>query len=172
VVAVDVGRGQLHQRLVADPRVRSLERTHVRDLDVGTIGGPVDGVVADLSFISLRTVLPVLLPLARPGAPVVVLVKPQFEAGREEATRGKGVIRDPAVWTEALRAVIDAALDGGATIMGGMPSPLRGAEGNVEFFLHVRAPDPGAAPAGPDVTALVAEVVAAVVAEVNPGAER
>jgi 23S rRNA (cytidine1920-2'-O)/16S rRNA (cytidine1409-2'-O)-methyltransferase len=141
VLAVDVGRGQLHQSLRADPRVVSRERTHVRDLTVDLLGGQVDGVVADLSFISLRTALTPLLRVAAPVAPLVVLVKPQFEAGRTEASRGKGVIRDPAVWSDVLEAVIGAARDQGATIMGTMESPLRGARGNVEFFLHLLAPD-------------------------------
>jgi 23S rRNA (cytidine1920-2'-O)/16S rRNA (cytidine1409-2'-O)-methyltransferase len=140
VIAVDVGRGQLHQRLRDDPRVVSREQTHVRDLRVDELGGPVDGVVADLSFISLRTALPPLLRVAAPAAPLVLLVKPQFEAGRAAASRGKGVIRDPEEWARALDAVIGAAHEQGATIMGTMESPLRGARGNVEFFLHAHAP--------------------------------
>jgi 23S rRNA (cytidine1920-2'-O)/16S rRNA (cytidine1409-2'-O)-methyltransferase len=148
VVAVDVGHGQLHERLRTDPRVVNLERTNVRAVDADAIGGPVDVVVADLSFISLRTVLPALLACGRPGADLVLLVKPQFEAGRVEASRGKGVIRDPEVH-EQVRADISAALRAaGTTIMGWMDSPLRGADGNLELLVHARAggrPPPGSA---------------------------
>ena len=140
VVAVDVGHGQLHERLRSDPRVDNRERTNVRHLDAASIGGAVDVVVADLSFISLRTVLPALLACARPGADLVLLVKPQFEAGRVEASRGKGVIRDPAIH-ERVQDEVGAALDAaGATIMGWMDSPLLGADGNKELFVHARAP--------------------------------
>lgn len=138
VLAVDVGRAQLHQRLRADDRVTSLEQTDVRDLDVDVHGGPVDLVVADLSFISLRSVLGALLGAARPGADLVLLVKPQFEAGRRAATQGRGVIRDPALWRGVLEDVIGAVLSHGAAIMACVPSPLTGADGNVELLLHVR----------------------------------
>jgi 23S rRNA (cytidine1920-2'-O)/16S rRNA (cytidine1409-2'-O)-methyltransferase len=138
VVAVDVGYGQLHERLRADPRVEVHERTNVRDLRPGDLGAPADVLVADLSFISLRTVLPGALALAVPGADVVLLVKPQFEAGREEAARGKGVITDPAVWRRVLEEVAGALEGLGAAIMGAMASPLTGADGNVEFLLHAR----------------------------------
>jgi 23S rRNA (cytidine1920-2'-O)/16S rRNA (cytidine1409-2'-O)-methyltransferase len=167
VVAVDVGRGQLHERLRTDPRVRNLERTHARDLTVDLIGGPTDGAVADLSFISLRRVVPTLLALVAPGGPLVVLVKPQFEAGRAEASRGKGVIRDPAVWAMALEGVIDAATAGGASIMGAMVSPLRGAQGNVEFFVHLHCPGGTSATAPANTPTLVAAVVAEAEAEVG-----
>ncbi|HEY8545821.1 MAG TPA: SAM-dependent methyltransferase, partial [Acidimicrobiales bacterium] len=140
VVAVDVGYGLLHERVAGDPRVEVRDRTNVRDL---VLDEPVDLVVADLSFISLRTVLPALLGAARPGATMVLLVKPQFEATREEADRGRGVIRDPAVWRRVLHEVEDALRARGAAIMGAMVSPLHGADGNVEFVLHVRAPSPG-----------------------------
>jgi 23S rRNA (cytidine1920-2'-O)/16S rRNA (cytidine1409-2'-O)-methyltransferase len=161
VVAVDVGRGQLHERLRADPRVEGWERTHLRDLTPELVGGPVDGVVADLSFISLRKVVGPLLGIATPGAPLVLLVKPQFEAGREEAARGRGVIRDPEVWARVLHEVIDALTAGGATIMGMMVSPLRGADGNVEFFVHVSAPGRAApdAVARASVEAMIDDVV-------------
>ena len=109
-------------------------------------------LVADLSFISLVTVAPVLAgALARPGADVVVLVKPQFEAGRAEVSRGKGVIRDPAVRRGALEKVASAFASQGATIMGAMASPLLGPAGNAEFLLHVRT---GTAPG--DVSAAAA----------------
>jgi len=143
VVAVDVGYGQLHERLRADERVEVHERTNVRDLRPGDLGAPADVLVADLSFISLRTVLRAVLPMGVAGADAVLLVKPQFEAGREEAARGKGVITDPAVWRRVLEEVC-GTLDGlGAAIMGAMASPLTGADGNVEFLLHART-SPGA----------------------------
>lgn len=145
VVAVDVGHGQLHPRLRAGPRVVVRERTNVRRLRPSEVGGPFDLVVADLSFISLATVAPALVGLAAPGADLVVLVKPQFEAGRREAARGEGVIRDPAVWRRVLREVGGAfgALD--AAMIGVMVSPLLGPAGNVEFFAHLRAPGGAAA---------------------------
>jgi 23S rRNA (cytidine1920-2'-O)/16S rRNA (cytidine1409-2'-O)-methyltransferase len=140
VVAVDVGYGQLHGRIRADERVDVRERVNVRYLTAADVDPPVDVVVADLSFISLRTVAAALLAVARPGADLVLLVKPQFEAGREAASKGKGVIRDPEVRAEALAAVADHLRDLGATIMGSMVSPLRGADGNVELLLHAVAP--------------------------------
>jgi 23S rRNA (cytidine1920-2'-O)/16S rRNA (cytidine1409-2'-O)-methyltransferase len=142
VVAVDVGRGQLDLRLREDPRVTVRERTNVRHLTLADLGGdirPFDLLVADLAFISLRTVASALLGLAAPGADLVLLVKPQFEAGRVEAGRERGVIRDPAVWTDTLTAVLAAYAERGAAIMGLMVSPLRGAEGNVEFLAHLVA---------------------------------
>lgn len=160
VVAVDVGHGQLDARLRDDPRVRVLERTHVRDLTFDLIGGAVEGLVVDLSFISLRTVVGGLLALCAPGAPVLLLVKPQFEAGRQEAARGRGVIRDPVVWRRVLQEVNDAASAGGASIMGAMVSPLRGHEGNAEFFLHGVA---GHGPDDPDATGLHDEALDAAV---------
>ena len=137
VVAIDVGRNQLHERLRADPRVSSFERTDVRGVDVAAIGGPAPLVVADVSFISLRLIAADLRSLAT--ADIVVLVKPQFEAGRVEADRGRGVIRDPDVWRRALLGVWGAIVGAGAAIMGVMVSPVTGAEGNVEFLLHADA---------------------------------
>ena len=138
VVAVDVGHGQLHERLVHDGRVEQRDRTNIRDLDAGEIGGTVDIVVADLSFISLRVVAPALLACAATGADLVLLVKPQFEATRQEAAKVKGVIRDDAVRERVLEEVSTALASLGAAIMGTMVSPLTGADGNVEFFVHAR----------------------------------
>ena len=145
VVAVDVGKAQLHERLRADERVEVLDGVNVRHLDLGQIGGrPIDVVVADLSFISLRTVMPVLLgPLAGPGADAVLLVKPQFEAGRAAVSRGRGVLREPEEWRRSLVAVGAAVVAAGAAMMGTMVSPITGAEGNVEFLLYARAHTPG-----------------------------
>jgi 23S rRNA (cytidine1920-2'-O)/16S rRNA (cytidine1409-2'-O)-methyltransferase len=164
VVAVDVGRGQLHERLRADDRVEVHERTNVRDLAAGDLGAPFALVVADLSFVSLRTVLENLVALAAPGADLVLLVKPQFEAGRVEASRGRGVIRDPVVWRRVLGEVVDALRARGAAIMGVMVSPITGADGNVEFLVHARtAPADSAAHGLPavDLAAVVDEAQAA-----------
>ena len=96
-------------------------------------------MVADLSFISLRTVAPALCgDVAAPGADLVLLVKPQFEVGRAAVSRGKGVVRDPALWSGALEGVASALVSAGTGIMGVMPSPVTGASGNVEFLLHAR----------------------------------
>ncbi len=159
VVAVDVGRGQLHQRLLTDGRVEVYERTNIRHVERGALGPPADVVVADLSFISLRTVVDALLALVRPGADLVWLVKPQFEADRSEATAARGVITDPEIWRRVLLEVSGALTERGAAIMGVMTSPLRGADGNVEFLLHARAPGPDHASAAPDVVALVDAVL-------------
>ena len=150
VVAVDVGHGQLLERLRRDPRVEVVERANVRYLGPADLGGRrFDVVVADLSFISLMMVASALLSLAKPAADLVVLVKPQFEAGRAVVSKGKGVVRDPKVWASVLCDVAGAFEAAGAAVVGGMPSPLLGAEGNVEFFLHLRngAKPLGAAPA-------------------------
>lgn len=143
VVAVDVGRAQLHERLRSDRRVEVRERTDIRSVPAS--GGRYPLVVADLSFISIRSVAPALVALAAPSSDIVVLVKPQFEAGRAEVSRGRGVIRDPLVWRRALVGAISAMEDAGAANMGGMVSPLRGADGNVEFLAWFR---PGSPPTG------------------------
>ena len=129
-----MGRNQLHERLRHDERVESFERTDVRGVDLARIGGPAPLVVADLSFISVRTVAADLMRLA--AADLVVLVKPQFEAGRREAGRGRGVIRDPRVWRRTLLAVCGAVAGSGAAVMGVMVSPVTGSKGNKEFLLH------------------------------------
>jgi 23S rRNA (cytidine1920-2'-O)/16S rRNA (cytidine1409-2'-O)-methyltransferase len=140
VVSLDVGHGQLHPRLRDDPRVTVLERTNVRAASTATIGGPVDLLVADLSFISLTKVIPTLVSLCHPGSPMVLLVKPQFEAGRVEVARGRGVISDAAVH-ERVRMEIDTALlVAGCTIVGWMDSPLVGSKGNRELFVHATTP--------------------------------
>jgi 23S rRNA (cytidine1920-2'-O)/16S rRNA (cytidine1409-2'-O)-methyltransferase len=143
VVALDVGYGQLHDRLRRDPRVQVVERTNLRHVEPAALDAPFDAVVADLSFISLRTVAGELLSLAAPGGTLVLLVKPQFEAGREEATRGRGVIREPGIWQRVLEEVVAVFEHRGAIIMGLMVSPLPGSDGNVEFLLWLRAPSDG-----------------------------
>jgi 23S rRNA (cytidine1920-2'-O)/16S rRNA (cytidine1409-2'-O)-methyltransferase len=135
VTALDVGHGQLHERLRADERVTVVERTNIRGYQPGE---QFEIVTADLSFISLRTVAPDLLRLAQPHADLVVLIKPQFEAGRAEAAKGRGVITDSEVWRRAVNGVVSALGDAGAAMMGAMVSPIKGADGNVEFLAHFR----------------------------------
>ena len=143
VVAVDVGYGQLAWSLRTDARVRVHDRTNVRALAPEMIGGPVDVTVADLSFISLRLVLPALAACTGPGGDLVPMVKPQFEVGRERVASG-GVVRDPALRAEAVLAVAAAAADLGFGTAGAVRSPLPGPAGNVEFFLWLRRDAPPA----------------------------
>ena len=137
VVAVDVGYGELAWSLRTDDRVRVLERTNVRTLTAEAIDGPVDLVVADLSFISLRLVLPALVQCAREGADLLLMVKPQFEVGRERLGAG-GVVRDPEHRVGAVLDVARAAADLGWGTAGVVASPLPGPAGNVEFFVWLR----------------------------------
>jgi 23S rRNA (cytidine1920-2'-O)/16S rRNA (cytidine1409-2'-O)-methyltransferase len=134
VVAIDVGYGQLHPRLRSDSRVVVLERVNARTLT--ELPFTPDLVVCDVSFISVTKALPPVLALAGPRWEAVVLVKPQFEAGRSEAT--KGVVRDPAVQRDVLRRVIEASPRWGATAVGVVDSGLPGPKGNREFFVHLR----------------------------------
>jgi 23S rRNA (cytidine1920-2'-O)/16S rRNA (cytidine1409-2'-O)-methyltransferase len=133
VVALDVGYGQLHERLRADPRVTVLERTNVRELR--ELPFPPRLVTCDVSFVGVRKALPPALALAASGWQALVLVKPQFEAGRAEAR--KGVVRDPAVHRRVLREVADAVPGWGAEVAGVVDSGLPGPKGNREFFLHL-----------------------------------
>jgi 23S rRNA (cytidine1920-2'-O)/16S rRNA (cytidine1409-2'-O)-methyltransferase len=137
VVAVDVGYGQLAWRLQQDERVQVRDRTNVRDLDLEVVGGPVDVVVGDLSFISLTLVLDALLAVTAEDADLVPMVKPQFEVGRERVGKG-GVVRDPALRAEAVATVAEAAGARGWGTRGVTVSPLPGPSGNVEFFLWLR----------------------------------
>ena len=134
VIAVDVGYGQLHPKLRGDPRVTVLERTNARELT--ELPFTPELLVADLSFISVKLAVPPVLPLLQPGWDAVVLVKPQFEAGRDEVGKG-GVVRDPEVHRRVLRDVVDAALGWGATAVGVVDSRLPGPKGNREFFVHL-----------------------------------
>ena len=133
VVAVDVGYGQLHPRLRADPRVTVLERTNARSLT--ELPFAPDLVVCDVSFISVTKALPPVLRLAVPGWEALVLVKPQFEAGRKDVA--KGVVRNPNVQREVLETVIEAAREWGAATVGVVDSGLPGPKGNREFFVHL-----------------------------------
>ena len=140
VVALDVGHGQLHERLRADSRVTNLERTNVRHVDADTIGGLVDVIVGDLSFISLRLVIPTLTRLCQPGSPMVLLVKPQFEAGRQEVDRGRGIITDPVIHDRVRAEIDDAMAACGCEVVGWTDSPITGADGNREFLVHATSP--------------------------------
>ncbi len=139
VYAVDVGYGQLHPRLRADPRVVVRERENARALTAEALGEPVDLVVGDLSFISLRLVLPAVRRLLRPGGLAVLLVKPQFEVGKGEVGRG-GVVRDEAKRRAALEGVAEAARGLGFEVLGHAESPIEGPAGNREWLLGLRAP--------------------------------
>lgn len=137
VVAVDVGYGQLAWSLQTDERVRVVDRTNVRSLTPEQIGGPVDLVVADLSFISLGVVLPALLACTQPEGDLIVLVKPQFEVGRARLPSG-GVVRAPDLRAQAVRQVARQAAALGLGCRGVCASPLPGTGGNVEYFLWLR----------------------------------
>ncbi|HET8960619.1 TlyA family RNA methyltransferase [Nocardioides sp.] len=137
VVAVDVGYGQLAWRLRQDERVTVHDRTNVRDLSLGVVGAPVDLVVGDLSFISLVLVLDALLAVTAPDGDLALMVKPQFEVGKERVGKG-GVVRDPDLRTEAVVAVAQAAAARGWGARMVTRSPLPGPSGNVEFFVWLR----------------------------------
>jgi 23S rRNA (cytidine1920-2'-O)/16S rRNA (cytidine1409-2'-O)-methyltransferase len=139
VYAVDVGYGQLHPRLRGDPRVVVRERENARALDAAALGERVDLVTADLSFISLRLVLPAVRAILRPGGEAVLLVKPQFEVGKGEVGKG-GVVRDDAKRRAALDGIAAAARDLGFEVLGHAESPVEGPAGNREWLLALRAP--------------------------------
>jgi 23S rRNA (cytidine1920-2'-O)/16S rRNA (cytidine1409-2'-O)-methyltransferase len=141
VVALDVGHGQLDWRLRNDPRVVVIEHRNARALELAWLPARVDVVTVDVSFISLRLILPVLPPLLAPGADVVALVKPQFEAGREAVQRG-GLVSDPAVHDAVLARVTASAADCALLRMAMTPSPIAGATGNREFLMHFRIAAP------------------------------
>ncbi|MFM1852006.1 MAG: hypothetical protein RIS54_1690 [Verrucomicrobiota bacterium] len=140
-VCIDVGRAQLHARLRTDSRVTNLEKVNARHLQPGDLPrSEFDALVMDLSFISLRSVLPAVWPFLVPGGVLVALVKPQFEAGKAEVDKGRGVIRDPAVQEATLAGVRDFALAelAGAELVGSIDSPITGADGNREFLLALK----------------------------------
>ena len=137
VVALDVGHGQLDWGLRNDARVVVLEGVNARTLTPDVLAHLVDIVTIDVSFISLRLILPAVPALLRPGADLVVLVKPQFEAGRDEVGR-KGIVRDPAVHERVLVEITDAAAAVGLRRVAALPSPITGATGNQEFLVHFR----------------------------------
>ena len=135
---VDVGFGQLHEKIKRDQRVTNLEKTNARHLQPGDLPRPDYGaVVMDLAFISLKSVLPAVWPFLAPGGSLVALVKPQFEAGKAEVDKGQGIIRDDVVRQRVLDEVREFALRElpGATVIGAMECPVHGADGNREFLL-------------------------------------
>jgi 23S rRNA (cytidine1920-2'-O)/16S rRNA (cytidine1409-2'-O)-methyltransferase len=137
VIAVDVGYGQLAWEIRNDPRVKILDRTNVRHLTIEQVGDPVDLIVADLSFISLTLVLPALVGVSKTETDYLVMVKPQFEVGREKLGAG-GVVRDSQLRKSAVQDVADVAYDMGLGCEGVVASPLPGPAGNIEYFLWLR----------------------------------
>lgn len=138
VAAVDVGYGQLAHKLRIDPRVLVLERTNAKTLEPDVVGGPADLVVVDASFIGLGKLLPAILRCLRDDGELVALVKPQFEVGREEASRGKGVVRDPEVRARAISGVLQEIEAAGLAILATCDSAIEGPKGNREAFVHAR----------------------------------
>jgi len=157
VIAVDVGHGHLHQRLRNDPRVHLLQRLNVRHLTVRCLPELPDLVVIDVAFISLRLVLPVIADVLPGHGEIVALIKPQFEVARKEVGEG-GVVRDARKHTAAIRRVADKACDLGMVVRGLCASPIRGAKGNREFFIHL-ARERAGAQGGGDVARLIEELL-------------
>ena len=137
VYALDAGTNQLDWKLRRDPRVVSREQTNARYLKAGDVGEPVDLVTVDVSFISATLILPVLPPLLKPGAEILVLAKPQFEVGRGQVGKG-GIVRDPALRQQAVGRVRDKLHELGFVGLSSVDSVLPGAEGNVEYFVRAR----------------------------------
>lgn len=138
VTCIDVGRAQLHAKLLNDPRVTNIEKLNARHLKVGDLPrSEYDWIVMDLSFISLKLVLPSVWPFLRVGGQLIALVKPQFEATREEVTAGKGIIRDAAIRERVLRSINDFSMQElpGAQLIGSIPSPISGTDGNLEWLI-------------------------------------
>lgn len=141
VIAVDSGRAQMHEKMRADERVRVLEKTNARYLELDQIGGErVPWIVIDVSFISLRLILPACARLIAPGGRVIALVKPQFEAGRREVGSG-GIVREPGVHRRVLETVARFAAEEGWRVRRFAVSPVRGNDGNVEFFMLLSRPE-------------------------------
>lgn len=152
VYAVDVGYGQLAWKLRTDERVVNLERTNLRYVGPERIPEALDLAVMDVSFISIRLVLPAVCALLKPGADIICLIKPQFEAGREEVGK-KGVVRDAAVHRQVIRSILDFAPENGMTVCGLDFSPIKGPEGNIEYICHLKKGR--FLPTEPDVDAIV-----------------
>jgi 23S rRNA (cytidine1920-2'-O)/16S rRNA (cytidine1409-2'-O)-methyltransferase len=136
VVALDVGHGQLHPRIRGDERVEVIERFNVRALTSEHLATAPSMIVADVSFISLTRVIPALVGVAAPRADLVLLVKPQFEAGRRDVDKGHGVITDPAIHTRVRDEIGETLERSGCTVVGWCDSPITGADGNHEFLVH------------------------------------
>ncbi len=140
VIALDVGHSQLHWKIRSDPRVAVIEHVNARHLkpgDLPDMGGPITRVSIDVSFISLRHIFPVVPALVAPGAEIVALVKPQFEAGRKDVGKG-GLVKDPAVHARVVDEVTAAAAEVGLKRAGLVESPITGAHGNQEFLMHLQ----------------------------------
>lgn len=155
VYAVDVGYGQLDWRLRSDPRVVTLERTNARHLTREQIPQPLGFVSVDVSFISLSLILPAVYPLMEAGAHAVCLIKPQFEAGREQVGK-KGVVRDPEVHRQVIQKIADFALEQGFSPAGLTWSPIKGPKGNIEYLFHLLK-EAGGSPVDPQRVAAVVE---------------
>ena len=153
VYAVDVGYGQLAWKLRQDERVISLERTNLRYLTAEQVPELIDLAVMDVSFISIRLILPVVRGFLKPGADYICLIKPQFEAGREQVGK-KGVVRDPAVHRDVIAQCLQAAVECGYSVQGLDYSPIRGPEGNIEFLCHLN--QQSGCSIRPDIEAVVA----------------
>ncbi len=138
VYAIDVGTNQLHEKLRGHAQVTVREQTDIRKVTPESLAGRVDLTVGDLSFISLSQVLPSLVDLTKPDSPMLLLIKPQFEAGRQEVSKGRGIITDPDIWDRVISEVGDAVLSLGAVMLDVMRSPVRGTSGNVEFVGHIQ----------------------------------
>ncbi len=154
VYAIDVGYGQLAWKLRTDPRVANLERTNFRYCTREQVPDEADFASVDVSFISLRIILPVLYTLLRDGGEAVCLIKPQFEAGRENVGK-KGVVRDPGVHADVVRAVTRLASETGFSVRGLTFSPIRGPEGNIEYLMYLCKAADGAAVTDDEIDALV-----------------
>lgn len=152
VFAIDVGYGQLAWKIRNDPRVVCMERTNIRYVTPEQLGEPLDLSVVDVSFISLKLVLPVIYTLLKPDGQVLCLIKPQFEAGKEKVGK-KGVVRDPAIHCEVLRSFTETVATLGFRLVNLTFSPVKGPEGNIEFLGHL-SKTPGE-PYSPDIDALV-----------------
>lgn len=148
VYAVDVGKGQLAARLVQDPRVVVRDKENARHLNASSFNEPIDVVLVDASFIGLEKLLAAIATILRPGGVVLALIKPQFEVGRAEATRSKGVIRDPKIRGAAIDAALESVRSHGFDVLGDAPCRVPGPKGNVEHFVYAVRHDV-VAPAGP-----------------------
>jgi len=137
IIAVDVGHGQLHWSLRKDPRVAILEKTNARFITPDDIKTALNGAVIDVSFISLKLIMPPVQKLLPKGSFIIALIKPQFEAGRHQVGK-KGVVKDPLVHKEIIETLIRFFEDQGLTVIGSMPSPILGPEGNREFLVYLK----------------------------------
>lgn len=146
VIAVDVGYGQLAEKLRKDPRVEPRERVNARDLNPADFAEPIDIVVVDASFIGIGKLIGAVARVIRPGGSLVALIKPQFEAGREAASKGRGVIRDEATRLAAITAARASVEEAGFSVIAEADSEVKGPKGNVERFLFARRLDPPQAP--------------------------